>query len=67
MFSSPAIAGGLAYIGSHQGKLLAIDLRTQKPAWTFETDASKQNGATYTKESGDRITKRLSSISSTTT
>jgi eukaryotic-like serine/threonine-protein kinase len=52
MFSSPAIAGGLAYIGSHEGRLLAIDLKTQKPAWTFETEASKQNGATYTKEGG---------------
>jgi eukaryotic-like serine/threonine-protein kinase len=52
MFSSPAIAGGLVYIGSHQGKLLAIDLKMQKPAWIFETDGSKKNGATYTKESG---------------
>ena len=39
MFSSPAIAGDMLYIGSHQGKLIAIDLASQKPAWTFETDA----------------------------
>ena len=44
LFSSPAIAGGMLYIGSHQGKLIAIDLASQKPAWTFETDASRQNG-----------------------
>jgi eukaryotic-like serine/threonine-protein kinase len=36
MFSSSAIAGGMLYIGSHQGKLIAIDLTSQKPAWTFE-------------------------------
>jgi eukaryotic-like serine/threonine-protein kinase len=51
-FSSPAIAGGMLYIGSHQGKLVAIDLATQKPAWTFETDASRQNGPTFTKPDG---------------
>jgi eukaryotic-like serine/threonine-protein kinase len=52
MFSSPAIAGNTLYIGSHEGKLIAIDLTTQKPAWTFETDGSRQNGATYTKADG---------------
>jgi outer membrane protein assembly factor BamB len=51
-FSSPAIAGGMLYIGSHQGKLVAIDLATQKPAWTFETDASRQNGPAFTKPDG---------------
>jgi outer membrane protein assembly factor BamB len=51
-FSSPAIAGGMLYIGSHQGKLIAIDLATQKPAWTFETDASRQNGPAFTKADG---------------
>jgi outer membrane protein assembly factor BamB len=51
-FSSPAIAGGMLYIGSHQGKLVAIDLATQKPAWTFETDASRQNGPMFTKPDG---------------
>ncbi len=52
LFSSPAIAGGMLYIGSHQGKLIAIDLATQKPAWTFETDASRQNGPALTKPDG---------------
>ncbi len=52
MFSSPAIAGDTLYIGSHEGKLLAIDLKKQKMAWTFQTDGSKQNGATYTKSDG---------------
>jgi outer membrane protein assembly factor BamB len=51
-FSSPAIAGGTLYIGSHQGKLIAVDLANRKLAWTFETDAFKQNGPTYTKPDG---------------
>lgn len=52
MFSSPAIAGSMLYIGSHEGKLIAIDLKAQKPAWEFQTDASRQNGATFTKPDG---------------
>ena len=31
---------------------IAIDLATQKPAWTFETDASRQNGPALTKPDG---------------
>jgi outer membrane protein assembly factor BamB len=52
MFSSPAISGQTLYIGSHEGKLLAIDLKTQEFSWTFQTDGSKQNGLTYTKPDG---------------
>ncbi len=52
LFSSPAVAGNMLYIGSHQGKLIAIDLTSQKPAWTFETDASRQNGPALTKPDG---------------
>jgi eukaryotic-like serine/threonine-protein kinase len=52
MFSSPAISGETIFIGSHEGKLLAIDLKTQKFAWAFQTDGSKQNGPTYTKPDG---------------
>ncbi|HWZ98062.1 MAG TPA: PQQ-binding-like beta-propeller repeat protein [Candidatus Dormibacteraeota bacterium] len=52
MFSSPAIAGDFAYIGSHDGRLLAISLKSQKLAWSFDTDGRKQNAATYTKEDG---------------
>ena len=52
MFSSPAIAGDTLYIGSHEGKLLAVDLKSQKFAWTFETEASKANGPIYTKPDG---------------
>jgi outer membrane protein assembly factor BamB len=41
MFSSPAVAGQFVYVGSHAGKLLAIDTTTRKVAWTFQTDASR--------------------------
>jgi len=52
LFSSPAIAGNMLYVGSHEGKLMAVDLASQKTAWTFQTDGSIQNGTTYTKEDG---------------
>src|SRR5258706_5796364 len=52
MFSSPAIAGNIAYLGSHQGKLLAIDVAAHKSAWTFETDAWRQNGPALTDANG---------------
>jgi outer membrane protein assembly factor BamB len=52
MFSSPAIAGDMLYIGSEEGKLIAIDLKSQKPAWIFQTDASRDNGPGLTKPDG---------------
>jgi outer membrane protein assembly factor BamB len=52
LFSSPAIAGNMVYLGSHEGKLIAIDLAAQKTAWTFATDGSVKNGVTYTKADG---------------
>jgi outer membrane protein assembly factor BamB len=52
MFSSPAIARNTLYIGSHEGKFLAIDLSSQKLAWSFQTDGSRENGAKYTKPDG---------------
>jgi len=52
MFSSPALAGNMLYIGSHEGKLIAIDLAAMKVAWTFQTDGSRENGATYTRPDG---------------
>jgi len=39
-------------IGINQGKLLAVDLATQNLAWTFETDASRQNGPPLTMPDG---------------
>jgi outer membrane protein assembly factor BamB len=52
MFSSPAIAGNMLYIGSEEGKLLTVDLTTQKPGWVFQTDGSRENGPALTKPDG---------------
>jgi len=52
VFSSMALAKGTLYIGNFGGKLVAIDLKTQKPAWIFETDGAKQNGAELTNTDG---------------
>ena len=52
LFSSRTIAGNTIYLGSNAGKFMAIDLAAQKQAWTYETDASRQNGPAYTKADG---------------
>jgi outer membrane protein assembly factor BamB len=41
IFSSAALAGDLAYVGDHNGRLYAIDVKTGKLAWQFQTEASK--------------------------
>jgi outer membrane protein assembly factor BamB len=41
MFSSPSIAGDVAYVGDHNGKLYAIDAKTGKALWEFQTEAAK--------------------------
>jgi len=43
VFSSPALAGNLAYFGSHNGRLYAVDAKSGALAWTFQTDASQRN------------------------
>jgi outer membrane protein assembly factor BamB len=47
-FSSPALAGDYLYIGSHAGKLLAIDLKQHQLAWSFVTEGARQNAAAVT-------------------
>ncbi len=51
-FSSPSIARGMLYVGSHSGKLFAINLAQQKIAWEFQTEGARENGALYTKDDG---------------
>ena len=41
IFSSAALAGSQVYVGSHNGRLYALDAATGKLAWEFQTDASK--------------------------
>ena len=43
IFSSAALAGDLAYVGSHNGKLYAIDTKTGKLAWEFQTESAKKD------------------------
>lgn len=38
--STPVIAGGVAYVGSYDGHLYAIDLATGAPVWTYATGAA---------------------------
>jgi eukaryotic-like serine/threonine-protein kinase len=52
LYSSPAIAEGMLYVGSTQGKLVAVDVATFKPVWSFESDGLKEHGAAYTKADG---------------
>jgi len=52
MFSSPALAGQYLYIGSHMGKLLAIDLEKRATASEFVTDGARANAAALTKADG---------------
>jgi len=52
LYSSPALAGNLLYIGSTQGKLVAVDLGALKSVWSFETDGMKEHGPSYTKADG---------------
>ena len=52
LFSSPAVAGNTAYVGSNEGKLMAIDLSGKKTAWAFQTEGSKTHGAALTKPDG---------------
>ena len=41
VFSSPALAGGLAYVGSSIGRLYAVDAKTGTKVAEFRTEASK--------------------------
>lgn len=43
MFSSAALAGDLLYVGDHNGKLYAIDAKTFRLAWEFQTEGSKKD------------------------
>jgi eukaryotic-like serine/threonine-protein kinase len=52
IFSSPAIAGTTLYLAGQDGRLTAIDLVARKPAWVFQTEASRQNLARLSKADG---------------
>jgi outer membrane protein assembly factor BamB len=52
VFSSPALAGGLAYFGSHNGRLYAVDAATGQLAWQFQTEASRRNAGNLLQPEG---------------
>ena len=52
VFGSPAIAGNTLYLPEQNGKLTAIDLIARKPAWVFQTDASRKNLPRLSKPDG---------------
>jgi eukaryotic-like serine/threonine-protein kinase len=52
VYSSPAIAGNMLYVGSTAGTMNAVDLTSENIAWTYTTDAAKQNGPAFTKADG---------------
>jgi eukaryotic-like serine/threonine-protein kinase len=43
IFSSAALAGELAYFGSHNGRLYAVNTKTGQLAWQFQTEGSKRD------------------------
>jgi outer membrane protein assembly factor BamB len=53
IFSSPAIAGSMAFFGTDEGKLVAVELRDKTIAWEFQTDGSRQYAAALTKGDGE--------------
>ena len=52
IFSSPALADDTVYFDRHSGILTAVDLKTGKVAWTFQTDGAKQNLAALSNPDG---------------
>jgi outer membrane protein assembly factor BamB len=51
-FSSPALAGDVAFYGTSDGWLHAVDVRTGTFRAHFQTDGSKENGAKWTDSTG---------------
>jgi outer membrane protein assembly factor BamB len=49
VFSSPAVADEVAYVGLLNGTFVAVDLKTGKQLWEFQTDLSRQNRGFYLK------------------
>ncbi len=52
LYSSPAIAGDMLYVGGWNGTVAAVDLRTHQRVWTFATAASRVNAPKLTMPDG---------------
>jgi outer membrane protein assembly factor BamB len=53
-FSSPALVGDLAYYGTTDGWLHAIDIKTGKIDHEFQTEGSRENSSKFLDERGAR-------------
>ena len=51
-FSSPALAGNVAFYGTSDGYLNAVSITDGTLTATFQTDGSKENGPRFTDENG---------------
>ena len=45
--SSPLVAGGLVYVGDWSGKLYALNARTGRVVWTYQTGDKIKDGVAY--------------------
>src|SRR5262245_25242756 len=52
VFSSAALAGDLAYFGSHNGRLYAVNAKNGQLAWQFQTEGSKRDPLKLLNEDG---------------
>jgi len=52
MFSSAALAGDLAYVGDHNGRLYAVSTKTGKAVWEFQVEASRTDPMNVLEEDG---------------
>ena len=67
LYSSPALASNILYVGSTQGKLVAVELTGMKLAWSFETEAMKKMAQTTPSRMERRTaTQSIRQISTTT-
>jgi outer membrane protein assembly factor BamB len=53
IFGSPSIAGNTLFLVGQDGKLVAIDLASEKPVWIFQSEGSRKNLAEFSKTGGD--------------
>jgi outer membrane protein assembly factor BamB len=52
IYASPTIAGGIVYIGTFGGKLYALDIKTRRELWVWQSEASKRNAVKFTGRDG---------------
>jgi outer membrane protein assembly factor BamB len=55
IFSSAALAGDLAYVGDHNGRLYAVDTKSGALVWEFVTDAAKADPSKFLNPDGSFV------------